>query len=293
MNATKIFKRNDISITSPFGNRIDPINGRSAFHLGVDYGTKGQKLPQYALAKGTVLNCGQDGTGGIYANVYYPTLDDHVGVYYHLDRLAVKKGQAIDDGTIIGYTGTTGRSTGVHLHFGWCKKSEIGKAWNSRSWENFEKYSFPIAAPNLPTIKPVVNKPIPINVVGYKVGDKVKVKSNSKSYTGGNVSRFIYNGIYTVDEIKGDRAVLDKKGICTPFNVKDLILVGTATAVKPTVKPVTTVPYINYTVKDNDGFWKIASQQMGSWTKMYQLAKYNGLKITSTIKAGQVLKIPR
>lgn len=57
-----------------------------------------------------------------------------------------------------------------------------------------------------------------------KTGSRVKVKSGAKTYTGGGVARFVYNGTYTVDELKGDRAVLDKNGICTPFNVRDLIL---------------------------------------------------------------------
>ena len=57
-----------------------------------------------------------------------------------------------------------------------------------------------------------------------KVGSRVKVKSGAKTYTGGSVASFVYKGTYTVDELKGDRAVLDKKGTCTPFNVKDLVL---------------------------------------------------------------------
>lgn len=56
-----------------------------------------------------------------------------------------------------------------------------------------------------------------------EVGSKVKVKNGAKSYTGGSVASFVYNGVYVVDELKGDRAVLDKKGIHTPFNIKDLI----------------------------------------------------------------------
>lgn len=57
-----------------------------------------------------------------------------------------------------------------------------------------------------------------------KKGSKVKVKSGAKTYTGGSVASFVYKGTYIVDELKGDRAVLDKGGICTPFNVKDLTL---------------------------------------------------------------------
>lgn len=60
---------------------------------------------------------------------------------------------------------------------------------------------------------------------GFKKGDKVKVKSGAKSYEGKKIASFVYNGTYTIDEINGSRAVLDKKGICTAFNTKDLILV--------------------------------------------------------------------
>lgn len=56
------------------------------------------------------------------------------------------------------------------------------------------------------------------------VGSKVKVKTGAKTYTGGKVTNFVYDGIYTVDALSGDRAVLDKNGICTPFNINDLNL---------------------------------------------------------------------
>lgn len=58
-----------------------------------------------------------------------------------------------------------------------------------------------------------------------KKGSKVRVKNGAKTYTGGGVASFVYKKTYIVDELSGDRAVLDTKGICTPFNVKDLILV--------------------------------------------------------------------
>jgi len=57
-----------------------------------------------------------------------------------------------------------------------------------------------------------------------KVGSKVKVKKGAKSYNGVSVAPFVYEKVYTVDEIKGDRVVLDKKGIYTPFKLCDLIL---------------------------------------------------------------------
>lgn len=61
-------------------------------------------------------------------------------------------------------------------------------------------------------------------VATVKKGSRVKVKSGAKTYTGGGVASLVYGGTYTVDELRGDRAVLDRNGICTPFNVKDLTL---------------------------------------------------------------------
>lgn len=60
-------------------------------------------------------------------------------------------------------------------------------------------------------------------VTPIKVGDKVKVKKGAKSYEGVNIASFVYNNTYRVDQLKGNRAVLDLTGICTAFNVNDLI----------------------------------------------------------------------
>ena len=58
-----------------------------------------------------------------------------------------------------------------------------------------------------------------------KVGDIVKIKKGAKSYEGVNMASFVYNNTYRVDQLKGNRAVLDLTGICTAFNVNDLIKV--------------------------------------------------------------------
>lgn len=57
-----------------------------------------------------------------------------------------------------------------------------------------------------------------------QVGSKVKVRPGARSYTGGSVASWIYDNVYSVDELNGDRAVLDETEICTPFKVSDLIL---------------------------------------------------------------------
>lgn len=122
--ATRIFKRErgngpeDYYITSPFGKRVDPITGKViSFHNGCDYGTHGNKWPQYALEQGHIDNVFVDQYGAKDIWVSYPRLG-YKCLHGHLDSFNVSKGQDVDENTILGYTGMTGLATGVHLHLG-------------------------------------------------------------------------------------------------------------------------------------------------------------------------------
>lgn len=115
-----IFKNAKHYLTSPFGFRqtINTKAGDTAtFHNGADYGTNAKKIPQYAVEDGTILRAGTDGYGGKYAWVKYPRLNVKM-LHYHLDSIAVKTGQKVTKGTLIGKTGMSGRATGIHLHLG-------------------------------------------------------------------------------------------------------------------------------------------------------------------------------
>lgn len=101
-------------LSSSFGRRRDPFNGRKAFHNGIDIahfvGTKVK-----ATADGVVASCG-------YISGYGNTLKvSHCGrfttVFGHLDKMLVKKGAKIARGEVIATMGNTGRSTGPHLHY--------------------------------------------------------------------------------------------------------------------------------------------------------------------------------
>lgn len=83
-------------------------------------------------------------------------------------------------------------------------------------------------------------KPDP-DPVEFKVGDSVKVKSGAKSYEGKKISSFVYEGLYKIDELVKDRAVLDKKGICTAFNVKDLYFPEGSKPVDPDPQPTDSI----------------------------------------------------
>ena len=115
--ADKIFRRDDWRMTSKFGPRKDPFTGRQAQHNGTDYGTGGGKWPLHAIENGVVVSTGSDGSRGKYVEVNYPRIGKRL-LMYHLDSVAVKNGQAVSEGTVLGTTGTTGRSTGIHLHLG-------------------------------------------------------------------------------------------------------------------------------------------------------------------------------
>jgi murein DD-endopeptidase MepM/ murein hydrolase activator NlpD len=106
------------SITSNYGYRKDPITGATKYHGGVDIGAP-NGTPILAAADGTVTVAnGTDSYGGGWG--YYVKIK-HNGtydtLYAHCSKIAVVKGQAVKKGQVIAYVGSTGRSTGNHLHF--------------------------------------------------------------------------------------------------------------------------------------------------------------------------------
>ena len=128
------------NISSPFAGRIHPITGEWSNHQGVDvavsYGT-----PILAAGDGTVsiagdnggygncvvINMGTDGSGNKLATLYG-----------HMSSIATSVGATVSKGDIIGYVGSTGNSTGPHLHFGWMVNDNFvdplayypGQNWN-------------------------------------------------------------------------------------------------------------------------------------------------------------------
>lgn len=101
-------------ITSPFGNRIDPLLGRLALHPGIDFRAS-TGAPIKSAGAGTVVLAGEvNGYGNLVE------IDHGQGVttrYGHLSKFNVRTGQKVDEGQVIGFAGSTGRSTGSHLHY--------------------------------------------------------------------------------------------------------------------------------------------------------------------------------
>ncbi len=104
----------EIDLTSPFGVRVDPFLHVAAMHTGLDFrGEFGE--PIHVTAAGTVTNAGWSGGYGKMVEV------DHgnglVTRYGHLSEIDVTVGQSVRIGQVIGKLGSTGRSTGPHLHY--------------------------------------------------------------------------------------------------------------------------------------------------------------------------------
>ncbi len=116
----KIFNGANHYVTSPYGKRktISTSAGSTAsFHYGTDYGTNGKKLPQYAIEDGYVFAAQRAKDRALYVWVIYPRIKKAF-LHYHLDSYKVRAGQTVKSGTLLGYTGKTGKATGVHLHLG-------------------------------------------------------------------------------------------------------------------------------------------------------------------------------
>jgi murein DD-endopeptidase MepM/ murein hydrolase activator NlpD len=101
-------------VSSGYGMRFHPILGRKKAHLGVDYAAP-TGTPVRTIADGVVTFAG---TQNGYGNVIVVTHRDNKSTLFaHLSRIDVKRGQRVEQGENIGAVGTTGRSTGPHLHF--------------------------------------------------------------------------------------------------------------------------------------------------------------------------------
>jgi len=101
-------------LTGTFGGRPDPFTGEPAFHQGLDISTeKGRAI--YATADGTVESASYTGD---YGNLIVVRHDFGLATRYgHLSRFSVKPGAPVRRGDVIGFVGSTGRSTGAHLHY--------------------------------------------------------------------------------------------------------------------------------------------------------------------------------
>lgn len=103
-------------ISSGYGRRRHPVLGYTKMHKGIDFAAP-RGTPIYAAGNGTIREIGRKGSYGKYIRISH--IGNYSTAYAHLNRFAkgMRRGRKVSQGQIIGFVGTTGRSTGPHLHF--------------------------------------------------------------------------------------------------------------------------------------------------------------------------------
>jgi len=207
-------------------------------HNGIDY-TDAQRLELkqdvyiLAFADGTVTDITVGNLIGYSVSIL------HAGKlltrYFHMkaNSVLVKVGQKVAKGQKLGVMGTTGDSTGIHLHFETKINSTGGISGtfdNPELWLTGQKTieGGKVVTPPAVTVKP------PATASSFRVGQKVKVKAGAKTYVGGNLASFVYTNVYEISQISNDRAVIGQRNkvntnvidVTAAMNVKDLILVS-------------------------------------------------------------------
>ena len=104
-----------VYMSSPFGLRQSPTSGASTFHQGVDLAAPAG-TPIYASRAGVVTIATYSNSAGYYVTINHG--DGYSSIYMHMTNYVVSAGSAVSAGQLIGYVGSTGISTGNHLHFG-------------------------------------------------------------------------------------------------------------------------------------------------------------------------------
>lgn len=107
-------KGGQLRLTSGFGMRYHPLIGRPRFHQGIDIAGQAS-APIFSAGAGVVARAGWSSGYGLLVTVLYPGgLQSRYG---HLSGLAVRPGQTVRRGQLIGFVGATGLATGPHLHY--------------------------------------------------------------------------------------------------------------------------------------------------------------------------------
>lgn len=319
----------NFKITSPFGPRTHPISGRESTHNGVDLVRKDGKTNEPILApeagKVLVARKSNHPTGGY---GYYVKMQGKSGVVHlmaHMVKgsLRVSKGDVVEQGDVLGLMGTTGNSTGVHLHWevrvngsfvdpiSWIKKNgepELPNdfhAWTKRKPDNTAS----VHIKNAPKGSKVVVRHNGVTIFLKTVrlakhaglGTTVDLENGKNTIEilvdGFVVKRVNYNksnsgGTTTSPEtkkpVKKDPKPSGKKNFppATPEYRHDK-MEREGQLPKPKIR---NKPDITYIVKAGDTLTKIAKQTGSTVPK---IKKNNNIENANLIKIGQVLKIPQ
>jgi murein DD-endopeptidase MepM/ murein hydrolase activator NlpD len=173
-----------VRVTSRYGMRRHPVLGYSARHNGTDFGAP-YGPPVRATASGVVTARGRDNGRGNYVTVRHA--NGFASNYYHLQRFAagLRAGQRVEQGQVIGTVGSTGLSTGPHLHYGLTQNGRFVNSLRLQSpslaplpaekLPEFQAYCAMIFAPISParpgpalSAGPLPDGPIAIPVKGFR-----------------------------------------------------------------------------------------------------------------------------
>lgn len=185
-------------ITSSFGYRIDPITGKKKYHNGLDEVSKVKNRNLYAIDTGYVQKTvtGQDKSKTGYGNyiwVRYPRYNLSL-LYAHCSKVLLKKGDKVKKGDVVAIMGTTGKSTGVHLHLG---MTRIG----SNTWLNPVNYDMLSDKYNLTRTLRKGSKGNDVKKLQKEVGTKADGIFGNNTRTA--VIKFQKNNKLTADGIVG------------------------------------------------------------------------------------------
>ena len=122
-----IFPMKNHTVTSPFGIRTHPITGIQKFHNGIDMAAPGGSAI-LAAYDGKVVAADYNSSMGNYIMIDHG--DSLYTIYMHASALYVSSGQSVSAGSTIAAVGSTGRSTGAHLHFSVRQNGSYVSPWN-------------------------------------------------------------------------------------------------------------------------------------------------------------------
>ena len=233
-------------LTSGFGLRPNPTGAGTEQHNGADFvDTNGLQRTQdvgiIAIADGKIVEVINGDLVGWTVAVSHE--NKILSRYQHMknNSIKVKAGDIVKKGQTLGIMGTTGRSTGIHLHFG---IKENSTAWNNGVWVDPLPYltgakiigstvgrDAPGAPQTISQTTPSSGQAAchPSTEGNIKVGDKVKIKDVSvgswgKTYDGKDFR--VWHEVYDVIQIIGDRVVIGLgKAVAAPVNIRILVKV--------------------------------------------------------------------
>lgn len=259
----------------------------NSYRPGIDYvgynTDSTGNVPIYCADKGVVNKIVYDATG--YGNCMKIQHDWGYSLYAHMKYApTLPIGTAVDEFTMLGYQGHTGNcrdangnntEAASHLHFETRNLNEV----------NFDPTQYIVDREEYISGQDNNNND---DNQSIHVGSIVCIKDGAKSYYGQPLWSGVYGVPYPVDEIYGDRVLLDKTGICTPVNINDIYLYGESQSTN-NEQQNNNEQSDYYTVQAGDSLWSI-SQKFD--TTIDNLMKLNP-QITNAnlIYVGQQIKV--